>query len=127
MGTELFKGFGVSISQEVLQALGPGIPPVTLIVRRPGTPDPDDLSAGAPIVEQSHRCKGFLDTYDQRRFGGTEIAQGTRVIVILGDSLPANVVPASEDRIVAEGSTFVLTGPVVRDPAGATYACGVRA
>src|SRR5262245_28395419 len=127
MGTELFRGFGVSISQEVLKALGPGVPAITLIARRPGTPDPDDLSAGAPIVEQQHRCKGFLDTYDQRRFGGTEIAQGTRVIVILGDSLPSNVVPASEDRIVAEGSTFVLTGPVVRDPAGATYACAVRA
>jgi hypothetical protein len=127
MGTELFKGFGVSVSAEVLKGLGPGIPQVTLKTRRAGTPDPDDLSAGAPITEQQYRCKGFLDTYDQRRFGSSEIAQGTRVIVILGDSLPASVVPVTEDRIVAEGSTFVLTGPVVRDPAGATYTCGVRA
>lgn len=127
MGTELFKGFGVSISAEVLKALGPGVPSVTLIARRTGTPDPDDLGAGAPITEQQYRCKGFLDTFDQRRFQSSEIGQGTRVVVILGDSLPSGVVPASEDRVVAEGSTFVLTGPVVRDPAGATYACGVRA
>lgn len=127
MGTELFKGFGVDIAAEVLSALGPGTPAVTLVSRSLGAEDPLDLTAGRPIVETNHACKGFLDNYDARRMGESVIQQGTRVIVILGDSLPSGVVPETEDRIIAEGSTFHLTGPVIRDPAAATYVCEVRA
>ena len=126
MGTELFKGFGVDIAKEVHDALGPGIPAATLLSRTVGVVDPTDMTAGAPITETSNACKAFLDTYDQKRFGGSEIAQGTRVVVILGDSLPTGIVPKTEDRIIAEGDTFVLAGTVVRDPAAATYVCEVR-
>lgn len=124
--TELFKGFGVDIAKEVNDALGPGIPEITLIVRVVGTVDSTDLADGAPITETPHTCKGFFDSYDSRRFGSTAIQQGTRVIVILGDSLPTGVVPKTEDRVTAEGSTYHLTGPVVRDPAGATYVIEAR-
>ena len=127
MGTELFKGFGVDIAAEVLSALGPGVPAVTLVSRSLGAEDPLDLSAGQPIVETLHVCKGFIDTYDSRRMGGnTVISEGTRVIVILGDSLPSGVIPQDEDRVIAEGTTFHITGPIVRDPAGATYVAEAR-
>ena len=126
MGTELFKGFGVDIAAEVLSGLGPGTPAVTLVSRTLGAEDPLDLTAARPIIETNHVCKGFLDNYDSRRMGESVIQQGTRVIVILGDSLPSGVVPENEDRIIAEGSTFHLTGPVIRDPAAATYVCEVR-
>ena len=127
MGTELFKGFGVDIAAEILSGLGPGIPAVTLIKRTLGAEDPTDLTAGRPITDTPHVAKGFIDTYDSKRFGGTEIAQGTRVIVFLGDSLPSGIIPETEDRVTAEGSTFHLTGPIVRDPAAATYVCEIRA
>ena len=127
MGTELFKGFGVDIAAEILSALGPGIPAATLIVRTLGAEDPANLTAGRPIVETSHACKAFLDTYDAKRFGETIIQQGTRVVVILGDSLPSGVVPKDEDRMIVEGETLHVTGPIVRDPAAATYVAEVRA
>lgn len=126
MGTDLFKGFGVDIAAEVLAGLGPGTPEVTLLSRSLGAVDPTDLTAGRPIVETPHTCKGFLDTYDTRRYGDEVIQQGTRVVVILGDSLPSGVIPATEDRVIAEGQTFHLTGPIVRDPAAATYVAEVR-
>lgn len=126
MGTELFKEFGIDIAAEILSALGPGIPEVTLLSRSVGAEDPTDLTAGRPIVETPHICKGFIDTYDSRRMGESVIQQGTRVIVILGDSLPAGVIPEGEDRIIAEGSTFHIPGPILRDPAGATYIAEVR-
>lgn len=126
MGTELFKGFGVDIAAELLSALGPGTPEVTLLSRSLGAEDPLDLTAGRPIVETPHVCKGFIDTYDSRRMGESVIQQGTRVILIIGDSLPSGVIPQDEDRVIAEGTTFHLTGPIVRDPAGATYIVEVR-
>ncbi len=126
MGTELFKGFGVDIAAELLSALGPGTPEVTLLSRSVGAEDPTDLTAGRPIVETPHVCKGFVDTYDSRRMGESVIKQGTRVILIIGDSLPTGVIPENEDRIIAEGSTFHLTGPTLRYPAGATYIVEVR-
>ncbi len=126
MGTELFRKFGVSISKEILDALGPGIPKATLLSRSLGAEDPTDLTAGRPIVETPHDCLAFIDTYDSRRMGESVIKQGTRVILIIGDSLPTGVIPENEDRIIAEGSTFHLTGPTVRDPAAATYIVEVR-
>ncbi len=59
MGTDLFKGFGVDIAAEVLSALGPGVPTVTLLSRGIGTIDNTDLTAGAPITETSFTCKAF--------------------------------------------------------------------
>lgn len=126
MGTELFKGFGVDIAVEILSGLGPGIPQVTLLSRSLGVEDPLDLSAGRPIIETPHVCKGFIDVYNNRRMGESAIQQGTRVIVFLGDSLPVNVIPEDEDRVIAEGQTFHITGPIVRDPAAATYVAEVR-
>lgn len=126
MSQDLFKALGVNVAKEVLSALGPSLLPTILRSRTVGTPDPGDLTAGATISEKSHNCRGFLDTYDSRRFGETTIAQGTRVVVILGASLPTGVVPKPEDRVTIEGSTYVLTGPVVRDPASATYTCEIR-
>lgn len=126
MGTELFKGFGVDIAAEVLSALGPGVPEVTLLSRSLGPEDPTDLTAGRPVVETPHTCKGFIDTYDSRRMGESLIQQGTRVIVFIGDSLPSGVIPQDEDRVIAEGTTYHITGPIVRDPAAATYVAEAR-
>lgn len=127
MGTELFKGFGVDIAAQINSSLGPGIPSATLVSRVAGALDTDDLSAGVTYTETSNACKAFLDTFDNRRYQSDAIESGTRVIVIIGDSLPSGVIPKTEDRIIAEGQTFHLTGPVVRDPAAATYVCEVRA
>lgn len=126
MSQDLFKNLGVNIAKELQNALGASVLPCILRARTVGTPDPTDLTAGATISEKAHNCRGFLDSYDSRRFGETTIAQGTRVVVILGASLPTGVVPNPEDRVTIEGSTYVLTGPVVRDPASATYTCEIR-
>ena len=126
MGNDLFKGFGVDIAAEIKSALDPGIPSITLVSRTVGTPSATDLTAGATITETSYTCQGFLDFFDAKRFGGTTIEQGSRVVVIIGDTLPSGVLPKPEDRIIAEGDTLHVVGPIVRDPAAATYTCEVR-
>ena len=126
MGTDLFKGFGVDIAKELNDALGPGFPDATLVVRTLGAEDPTDLSGGRPITDTPHACKAILENFSQQRFQSGVIREGNRVVLILGDSLPSGVVPKSEDRVIAEGETLHLTGPVIRDPAGATYICEVR-
>lgn len=127
MSQDLFKNLGVNIAKEVQAALGASLLPATLISRTVAEPSATNLTGAPQVSESSNSCRAFLDTYDSRRFGETTIAQGTRVVVILGASLPTGVVPKPEDRVTIEGDTFVLTGPVVRDPASATYTCEIRA
>tara|TARA_R110000796_G_scaffold242033_2_gene363955 strand:- start:465 stop:845 length:381 start_codon:yes stop_codon:yes gene_type:complete len=125
--TDLFRGFGVDIAAEILKGLGPGIPQATLLSRSLGAVNAADLTAGRPIVETAYACLAFIDAYDTKRFGSSVIQEGTRVVLIIGDSLPAGVIPQDEDRITLEGTTFHITGQIQRDPAAATYVMEIRA
>jgi hypothetical protein len=128
MSSELFKGFGVNISKSLDDGFKPGMPTITLVSRVLQAEDPTDLSGRPSYTETNNSCRGFIDTYNAARFGGdTTISEGTRIILIFANSLPSGVIPKSEDRVIAEGSTHHITGPIVRDPASATYVCALRA
>jgi hypothetical protein len=99
----------------------------TLIKQRAGPRDAMDPTAGRQIVPVKIGCRGFLDLR-KRKAEEDAVEKTIGVFVIFGASLPANEEPMPGDTIVspAEGKTFTIKADgVKRDPAGATYECGV--
>jgi|GEM_PF-6904440 hypothetical protein len=124
MGNNLF---GARIAEKVGKALGPSLLPVLLKKTTVRPVDPSNLTGPQPSSTRTYTCRGILDTYDTSRTPGTAIQQGSRVVLILGSTLPNNIVPEPDDRVVIEGQTFEIVGPVERDPDAATYTAAVRA
>ena len=124
MGNKLF---GARIAEKVGKALGPSLLPVLLKKSFVRPVDPADLTGPQPSSTRTYTCRGILDTYETSRTSGTVIQQGSRVVLILGSTLPNNIEPEPDDRVVIEGQTFEIVGPVERDPDAATYTAAVRA
>lgn len=120
MGNNLF---GADIAGKIANRLGPRLAAMTLIKRTPGTRTPSAVSAGTNPTERRFACRGVLSSR-LRNEDGTLLPTSQHTILILGDTLPPNVVPELNDRIVAEGSTWNI-GPVARDPDAAAYSCSV--
>lgn len=123
MGNNLF---GARIAEKIAKALGGRLLPVRLIKVVPGAIDEDNLTAEQAETEKTFSCRGFFDTYNSRRMGGTAIKEGVRVVLILGDTLPKGIKPEPDDRVVLEGETVEIVGPVLRDPDAASYIAEVR-
>src|SRR5690349_17149598 len=122
MGNNLFNA---NISGQLAKAMGPLLAPMTLVKVVPGTRSNSDPSAGTNPTRRSFSCRGILDTYRTSQFDGTIIKRGDRKALILGDTLPNNVVPEPNDEVKAEGSVFTVVA-VERDPDAAAYTCQVR-
>jgi len=122
MGNELF---GENVAGELAAELGPLLLPFRLLKKQVGSRTSGNLAAGKPVTFRPFSCRGILETYQGSRFGETNIIRGTRVALILGDTLPNGVVPEPGDRLIAEGSTFDITAPIERDPDAATYTCPI--
>lgn len=126
MGNKLF---GVNISGIIAKAIGPGVLAATLIKVTPGTRTTGSLGSGTNPTEVSYTCRGFIDTQAQRNVDGTLAADGTKRIVLIGDTISGGTVaPALGDKITIEGATYRIPedGKIDRDPAAATYSCKVR-
>lgn len=126
MGNKLF---GVDISGLIKSAIGPGVLDATLTKSTPGARTPGSLTGGTNPTTTSYTCKGFLDTQAVQFLDGTAVREGTKVCVLIGDTIDnGNVAPAPGDRITIEGITYVIPegGNIDRDPAAATYTCEVR-
>lgn len=123
MGNNLF---GARIAEKIAKALGPRLLPVRLLKVVPGTIDTSNLSGAQPETTRTFTCRGFFDTFNARRMGGTAIQEGVRVVLILGDTLPSGIVPEPDDRVILEGETVEIVGPVIRDPDAASYIAEVR-
>lgn len=114
--------FGANIASIVNRELGPLVFDQVLVTTA-RTEDPAD-STKIISVETEHACKGFIDDFADEWVNGTTVKVTDRKIVILGDSLPAGIVPEPGDKITAEGKRFtIVKDGVRRDPAGATYEC----
>lgn len=124
MGNNLF---GARIAEKIAAALGSRLLPVRLIKVVPGTVDTSNLSGAQPETNRTFTCRGFFDSYNSRRMGGTAIKDGARVVLILADTLPSGIKPEPDDRIILEGETVEVVGPVLRDPDAATYIAEVKA
>ena len=124
MGNNLF---GARIAEKIAAALGSRLLPVRLLKVVPGAIDTSNLSGAQPETTRTFTCRGFFDTYNARRMGGTAIQEGARVVLILAETLPAGIKPEPDDRVVLEGETVEVVGPVLRDPDAATYIAEVKA
>ena len=117
--------FGVDIAGIVNSTLGPLVFNQTLI-KVTSVTDPTNQTNEIQ-TEVSHSCKGFVDEFDDMTIRGTPVKVTGRKIIILGASLPDNIVPIPGDKITAEGITSTIVGEgVSRDPAGATFECQTK-
>lgn len=126
MGNKLF---GVDISGLIKKHMAAGVLPATLIVSTPGTRTSGDPAAGTNPTGVSYPCRGFIDSILTKNLPGTLSASGTKVIVLLGDTINSgNTAPELGDKITIEGDTYRIPddGKIDRDPAAATYTCTVR-
>lgn len=126
MGNKLF---GVNISGLIKQFVGPGVLSATLVKVASGTRTPGALSGGTNPTVTNYPCRGFIDSQRVAFANGTTVKAGNKVVVLIGDTIDdgSGVAPAPGDRIIVEGTTYVIPegGTIDRDPAAATYACEV--
>lgn len=120
----MVKLLGVDIAKEIHKALSPRLLPLFLIKLSPGTRG-TSLTAGIEPVEDSYAGRGFISDYLDRHINGTSVVTGDRKVNIIGNSLPARIIPISGDRVTIEGFTYNIVR-VTRDPAAAMYTCQVR-
>jgi hypothetical protein len=115
------KLFGVDIAKELSKGMASGLLPCKLIKVTSTTPDEDTPTEGG-LKEQPYSCRGFLDDYRDGREPETVFQIGDRKVLILGATLPKNIVPAVNDKVEIEKKRFTIR-LVKRDPAAATYEC----
>jgi hypothetical protein len=123
MGRNLF---GANISKIIKDVLGPSVLDAVLTKVSNTGVNPADPT-GAPVTSSTdYACRGFIDSQDRRAFNGTLIQDGTRVVVLLGDTISGgSVSPTTADTITIEGTEFSIVA-IDRDPDAATYQCVVR-
>lgn len=123
MGNPLF---GVNISKLINDNIGPGVLDATLIVWTAGTRSSSQPTSGTTPTSVSHGCKGFVDSQATKNLKGTLATDGTKVIVLIGDSINSgNTVPKTKDHVTIEGATYSIE-KIDRDPAAATYTLQAR-
>jgi len=120
------KLFGVNIGKIIKDAVGPGVLAATLIKKTPGTRNPADPTAGTNPTSTSYACRGFIDTQAVKNLDGTLVEDGTKKIVLIGDTISGgSVAPDTGDLITIENTTYSIDR-IDRDPAAATYTCIAR-
>ena len=130
MGNALF---GIDIAGIVADAVGDGLPDVTIVRQVRGARDPSKLTAGQAKTTETHTgIKGFWEDYQPNQIDGTNVLLNDRKAVLIGDTLPTGFVPREGDEITVHEDLGDVTLGVVklqsRDPAAATYVvqCGDR-
>lgn len=126
MGTSLFRAIGVDIAAELNGALNASFLPAVLTKRTHGARTPGANTAGRAVTETDYACKGIVDGYSHREIDGERIKAGDMEILLLGNSIAGGVTPEPDDDVTIEGVKYRITGPVRRDPAGATFTCNGR-
>lgn len=120
------KLFGVNISKLIADEVGPGVLPATLIRVTAGTRTTGNLSGGTNPTDKSFNCRGFIDEQGVRNVDGTLVENGTKKVVLIGDTISGGAVaPSVGDKVKIEGTTYQIKA-VDRDPAAATYTLVVR-
>lgn len=120
--------FNANIAGAINSALGPLVLSATLTRHTHGTRNPASVTAGLTVgaTTTAYPCKGFIDEWSKANEPKTLVEENDRKIVLLGGSLPDAIDPQTGDTITIEGRDYIVTGPVMRDPAGATFTCRGR-
>lgn len=122
MGNKLF---GVNISGLIKDNIGPGVLAATLRVVTEGSRGAN-IDDGRTTTETDYPCRGFIDTQAQSDINGTLVDDGTKTIILIGDTINGgNTAPTTGDRIIIESTEYNIE-MIDRDPAAATYTCVCR-
>lgn len=118
MGNALF---GVDVAGLVARHIGPGVLPVVLSEPRSAARDPAKLTGGrVPLDPILHDARGFWEDFTGKP--PPDVLVTDRKGIVLGDTLPAGVVPDSGWSMTCEGVTLRIVRRLSRDPAAAVYA-----
>lgn len=123
MGNELF---GVDVAGIIADALGDGLPDVTITRAAAGARQAGNLTGGRkPAPPQKFSCKGFWDDFSGPQ-PGIDLEVGDRKAVLIGDTIPAAALPIQRNDLITvheDGGdvSLYVEKPVRRDPAAATY------
>ncbi len=118
--------FGVNISKLIKDNVGTGVLDATLTTSTQGTRTPGNLTGGRNPTTTDYSCKGFIDSQEVRDRNGTLVNDGTKLIVLIGDTINGGATaPSTGDSISIEGDLYGIEA-IDRDPAAATYSCTVR-
>lgn len=79
-----------------------------------------NLTGGTNATEDDKTCKGFIDEQRRQSIGGTLVAAGDVMVVLIGDSIQDAAVPTTKDKVTIESTKYNIKA-VDRDPAAATY------
>ncbi len=121
MGNELF---GVDIAGIVAREVGPGLLDAVLTRKTPGTRTPGNLTGGTNPVSTAHTAKGIKSPLTSLR-PDSIVEDAMAVVLLIGDTISPAAVPAEQDLISIEGTSYTIV-QVARDPAAATYTCQVK-
>lgn len=99
----------------------------TLTKAIPGTRTPGDLIGGTNPTTTDYEFRGFIENKSQNRQDGTLVVDEGQIVSILGNSLPNNIEPETNDVVTIEGVRYTITAIASRDPAAALYECAVSA
>ena len=125
MGNKLFANYGVDIAKAIDQFVAPGLIPALLIKIAPGTRTAGQLTGGTNPTQTSYACRGMIDTQGLRNQEGVLILDGTKKLLLGGDSIADSQIPEVGDRVTIESATYRIEA-VDRDPDAATYSLVVR-
>jgi len=125
MGVDLF---GLDIAGIVADAVASagGVLDATLTKVTPTTREPGNQAGGTQPTAVAYACKGFIAENSKGHAPGTMTRRAQLEVVLLGATINGGAtVPEPGDRVAIEGKTFAIVS-IDRDPAAATYTCGVR-
>ena len=108
-----------------LEAFGDLVLDGTLTAVRPVPRDSDASWTEPSVIETDHAFRGFIKTLTSAARQSTSVPLAGEAVLIIGNSLPAGVVPQIDDRIRMESRDFRVVH-VRRDPAAALYTCEVN-
>lgn len=124
MGNEIF---GVDLAGTLADALGDGLPDVTITREALGDRDPDDLTGG-PVAGDplTFSAKGFWEDFTGLPPPGVTIELDDRKLVIIGDTADNGCLPLRRNDAVTVHEdvgdlTLYVVGPIRRDPAAAVF------
>ena len=118
------KLFGIDVAKLVDKNISKGLLPGVLIkydvlVRTTGS-----LSEGTRTSTR-HTFKGIVSSLSSVRTT-TIIENATDMVTMITNSIKPSAAPEQGDEVEIGGSTYVILGDIVSDPADATFRCQVR-
>jgi hypothetical protein len=122
---DLFKSFGINLPKLIADNLGNAVLPATLRKITQGSRTGGNLTGGRNPTTTDYSCRGFIDSQKRESLNGTLVDDGTKIVVLLGDTIAGGQVPSTSDRVLIEGTEYSIE-LIDRDPASATYTLTVR-